>query len=165
MEVHLGAGAVVDLATSDEISSSTKSIVDALSSGGPNPLRFTQMGGRLGQASDPIDLGSPPIGRTWFILSVTATGADPFTTVGGGALFTLCIGDMAAYHPGHVRVPAQPIPTYRTTSSDGLWVHANESVYVLTTLLGVNPIAVNIQVEEWNTADISMTRPGFTPIA
>jgi hypothetical protein len=149
MEVHLGAGAVVDLATSDEISKSTSSLVDAITKGSPQPLRFTQMGQKVGQSTDPIDLGSPPIGRMWFILSLT-----------------LCVGDMAAYHPGHIRVPAIAIPTYRTTSSDGLWVHPNENVYVITgSIPALQQIVVNIQVEEWNQAEISMNKPGFTPLA
>jgi hypothetical protein len=102
----------------------------------------------------------------WFILSLTVTGTDSFTAVTAPAAVTLCVGDMAAYHPGHIRVPAIAIPTYRTTSSDGLWVHPNENVYVITgSIPALQQIVVNIQVEEWNQAEISMNKPGFTPLA
>jgi len=166
VEVHIGAGAVIDLATADDLAKDRKTLLDAIAGGKEaQPLRFTQMGQRLGQSSEPIDLGSPPIGRMWFLVAITVTGKDPWESLGGGALCALCVGDYTAFHLGHVRIPAITIPQCRATASDGIWVYPNESVYMLTFSLGATQqISVNLQVEEWRQSDICMSNPGQSPL-
>lgn len=164
-QVKLAAGVAVDLATTDDLKASSNSIVDALSGSDARPIRLTQMGQRLGQFSDPMDLGSPPIGRMWFVLSLTVVSQDAFTNPAGNPLVALCIGDVSGPQLGHIRIPNITVPTYRTTSTRGLWVFPNESVYVLTSAVGATvQIGVTCQIEEWNMADVTMSNPGFTPL-
>jgi hypothetical protein len=164
VEVHIGAGAVVDLATSDEISKSTSSLVDALTTGDANPLYITQMGVRTGQVADPLYLGSPPMGRLWLVVGLALAGTDPFAVVAGS--FCLCVGDVNNPAAGHVRLPGLTAPLHRSVGTDALWVQSTDDLYLLTSAVGAGvSLICNVNIQEWNIVDKSMAKAGFTPLA
>jgi hypothetical protein len=164
-EVHIGAGAVIDLATSDEISKSTKGIVDALTSGDANPLYLTQQAQRTGQSAEPLYLGSPPMGRMWMVVGVSLSGVDPFLVLSSAA-FCLCVGDANSHSAGAIRMPGLTAPGHRSAGSDAVWVHSTDDLYLITSGLTVGQmIQCNVNVQEWNIVDKSMAKSGLTPLA
>jgi hypothetical protein len=165
VEVHIGAGAVVDLATSDEISKSTSSLVDAITAGEANPLYLTQQGQRTGQSAEPLYLGSPPMGRLWMVVGLSLSGVDPFLSLPAAA-FCLCVGDANSHSAGAVRMAGLTAPSHRSVGTDALWVQSTDDLYLITNGLTTGQmVQCNVNVQEWNIVDKAMSKAGFTPLA
>lgn len=78
--------------------------------------------------------------------------------VTGTPLCSLFVGDISNYGLLQCRVPALNVPSFNTFTSDGLWVHDSESLFIVTNgVLAGAQVAAIAQIEEWRESEISMS--------
>jgi len=162
VELEIDAG--VKFATNADLAAGLDGVVEKLK---PRDVRFSPVpvfgsGSSANSASTPfvIDLGEPPSGRVWEIVSITICGADDNTVVSGKVgLYT---GKLPA--PGEqpnllsgLRIPLMTIPFWDDIGGRRLWCQPGERMFV--NVSGVaNGTLVNVRVDtaEWRQAEIMM---------
>lgn len=129
--------AEIDIATSGELAQAIDSTRE------PQPLRFPKVGSNSASngGNTIIDLGAPPTGKIWNILTVTLCGSDDHTAVTGSAsLYVDSEVNQGNLGLANLRMPALAIPSFTSISNRTMWAHGNGNVVVNVTGTSGNPI-------------------------
>jgi hypothetical protein len=157
--INLGLNAEVDIATRDEQKADFDSL---LKKSNRLPLMLPLVASNVGEFSSGgngiIDLGSPPTGKIWNILSFALFGSDDHTAVTGtAALYVDSTPTAQALALANLRVPNLAIPNSQFISKQTLWAHSSGNVVFNLAGLSSNTTAVNatMTVAEYHDGDIS----------
>lgn len=127
----------------------------ALAKEDPKPLFIEMIKGASGPGA--VNLGSPPEGKMWNILSLMVTGGDDHTAVTGTAALYVDSHD-DALTVAQCKIPNISMPYSNFISKGTLWAHSTGNVVV--NLVGVTAgqqITVNMGVAEWRVKDTVQT--------
>lgn len=160
VEIQLGVGASVDIASGDEISERFDGLEGILKGKRvPLPIRTDRSAAysvAAGGGEQYVSLGKPPTGRLWEVTGITVCGADSSTSV-ATAKVAIYFGD--SYFPPltGLRVPNLAVPSFLAVGSNVLWCQSNEEI--VAGISGTSPvgtiISVNVTLNEWVAAEVS----------
>lgn len=157
MQVRLALGTELDVATSGEVSDGLNALGDRLSKPPPLPTFTDRIGADFvpaGGAPLIIDLGKPPTGRTWNLLSVTTFGVDD-ATVTANAKVALYCGDAQNPTLIQLKVPALTVPTFLSLTKGVLWCLDSQNMFArVTGAAALAPIGVIVPIAEWRECDV-----------
>ena len=157
--VKIAAGAELDLASGDELAGAKGDILSSLAGKSPPVplyLQFVSSGVGAGAVAQ-LNLGSPPAGRVWNILSITVVGGDDHTAFLTATQFAVYIGPVSLSNLANVKNPA---PGTTNLPTNAVWCHANENVYIQTdrSLAVTEAITAILYVAEWRVGDVTQIR-------
>lgn len=155
----LGLGAEVDIATGDELSAMGDDLTKKILGSSPAlPIVFTRPASAPGVGGQiTLLIGSPPTGRIWEVSSITVMGNSPFGgIVSPAGFFALYAGNSAAPSIASVLATHLPLPSTTFPSSETLYCHSSQELFLLTDLAVNAPDSVSaiVGIKEWREADI-----------
>lgn len=126
----------------------------------PKPLYNVRLAAAIGDGTHNVvlDLGSPQTGRIWQVTRLCLYGGDDHTVVAGvvGGLY-VAGNPQANPSLASLRLGSLAFPSNTGISDDELWVHANENVFVVSSVPGAaaQQYGANMVILDWRDADIS----------
>lgn len=150
--VKFAIGTELDIATGDELSSGLGSIRDILDRRAPKPL-FLSFSGSI-SSPGVINLGRPPSGRIWNILSYTLVGSDDKTVVAATTAALYVDSDPSSLGLALCRIPGQIVPSFQVISDETLWAHSSGAVCINVVGNGTSQVLATITVAEWREMDV-----------
>jgi len=153
MKATLGLGAEIDIASGAELNEAKDSILSAFGSRKvPVPIRMVRSASvtSTGSGRNYLEFGSPPVGSTWHIISVTTFGNNDSTVVPTvrGSLYTG--GSVDNLSLANLIIPGLTFPVFVPLDIE-LYVNAQEEILIATDLPGDagQNFGANIRIEEW----------------
>jgi hypothetical protein len=156
MEVKLGADFMLDIATKGEIDDSLES---AFKKYDARPIYSTRAASGNVNADNSesfIDLGKPPVGRTWNLCGITVCGADDNTPL-ANAKVAIYFGDTNVPSITGLKIPALAVPSFQSFSDKVLWCHSTENLVagISGTATPGAQVLVIAHVAEWIEKEIT----------
>jgi hypothetical protein len=157
MLIKVGANLEADIATRDELKGD---VGDLLKKGSPKPRIFPLVGSNIGEFGQNtlIEMGRPPTGLIWNILTYAIFGGDDHTAVTGTAALYVDSEPNAAGMPlANLKIPNIAIPGHEFISRQTLWAHSGGSVVFNLAGLSSGTVAVNatMSIAEYHEGDIT----------
>lgn len=157
MRLSLGGDAEIELASTDEIRAISDNAVSRIRAPHPKPRLKSNPASGVMPATGPLilDLGSPPAGSVWSIISVVVVGSDDRTAVPAG-IAALYLGGEPSLNPSLMNLlepGSTTIPVRWNYNPDMHFAHVGDSLYVLVygAAAGLNIAAVS-RYHEWMPA-------------
>lgn len=158
--MQLAVGAELDIASGAELAGKTDALAKLIDRGPRKPLYLDFAASALGTGGIvTLSIGSPPVGRTWNILSVTFVGNNDHGSISSPAGFAaMYFGD--PFNPSlanlkHVKIT---LPSTVYPASGTLWCPAGQQVFFMTDLAVNAPdqVLVTVSLAEYRVRDLEM---------